>query len=740
MHPVMVYLLKMVICSSILFAYYRFALFNKKFHVWNRFYLLAITGVSILAPFIEIPILETSRPEFRHVATAMPWHIESVYIIDNNTAPAISTNTESTVAYHTPTLLDNLKQIPLTNVITFLYITICLFFFTKLLAEILRLNKLYKRSPGAPYIEKVEFVITELKNAPFSFFNRLYWRSDINPTDITGKRILKHEMVHINEKHSYDKLFMNVVLAVFWINPVFWLIRKELSMIHEFLADSQSVEEHDGDAFARMILQVVNVKHSNLTNPFFSSQIKRRLQMITTSTHSKYSYLRRIAGLALLISATFSVMLTVSKSHAQKNKEDNGKLKSKSATVKNINNTDSIFINNIYIDTLLTHDKINAIKKDSVINIRIKSATNTDSASSVDLQVATIDMDNMTRNFRAKVIGDSNQVVFVNGSVAFAGLDKKNLAELKVELSDLKDKLMFTLDSQKIVFKNNDLDFKMAWAKSLRNTQQAAKEAGRLKGVAGKKLHVLNNPILIDSSKTKFIINGQYLNIDSIIQSGTFNIDNLTANFKNSAVELEKVFADLEKNNVSVRLRGKQSTDKQPLYILNGIPIDGDISNIISDDIETVNILKDASAAALYGSLAENGAVVVTTKKGKSGQSKEAWKTFNGGYRDVVVKGYATYNSKRNVTKKLKVNKSSMTYTETTVYEDKDREDQVKTIENSYKKPYYILNGRQVDRKALNNLDPQTIRNVQVYKRENEIKRYYAPEGTDAVIVVNSRQ
>lgn len=739
MHPVLVYLLKMVICSSILFAYYRFALYNKKFHVWNRFYLLAITGVSILAPFIEIPILETSRPEFRQVATAMPWHIESVYIIDNST-PAISTDSQGTIAYHQPTLLDNLKQIPISDVITFLYITICVFFFAKLLAEILRLNKLYKHSPGAPYIEKVEFVITELKNAPFSFFNRLYWRSDINPTDITGKRILKHEMVHINEKHSYDKLFMNIVLAIFWINPVFWLIRKELSMIHEFLADSQSVEEHDGDAFARMILQVVNVKHSPITNPFFSSQIKRRLQMITTSTQSKYSYLRRIAGLALLASATFSVMLTVSQSHAQKSKDEK-ELKSKSATVKNINSTDSIFINNVYIDKLLPQDKLNAIKKDSVINIRIKSAANTDSATSVDLQVATIDMDNMTRSFKAKVIGDSNQVAFVNGSVVFAGLDKKNIAELKVELSNLKDKLLFSLDSQKIVFKNSGNDFNVNWARGLKGLKEEGslkKEKARLK-VSGLR-SLSSNSFYFDSTNSKFIINGISINLDSALKSEGISEESL--DFKKSKIALEKAFASI---NVDTRLRGKVSLNEgdQPLYIVDGFPITGTLSSLNSDNIETVTVLKDASSTALYGDKAANGAIIVTTKKAKSGQNLPfvvQGRALNQRAKEIAtVQGYA-YNSKRTVSKKLKVNKSSMTYTETTVYEDSDKESQVKTIENSSKKPYYILNGRQVDRKALNNLDPQTIRNVQVYKRDHEIKRYYAPEGTDAVIVVNSKQ
>src|SRR5690606_23974736 len=68
----------------------------------------------------------------------------------------------------------------------------------------------------------------------------------------------------------------------------------------------------------------------------------------------------------------------------------------------------------------------------------------------------------------------------------------------------------------------------------------------------------------------------------------------------------------------AVRIRGFTSitNDNAPLYVVDGAPYEGVLSNINPDDIESISILKDASATALYGARAANGVVLVTTKRG----------------------------------------------------------------------------------------------------------------------------
>ena len=72
-----------------------------------------------------------------------------------------------------------------------------------------------------------------------------------------------------------------------------------------------------------------------------------------------------------------------------------------------------------------------------------------------------------------------------------------------------------------------------------------------------------------------------------------------------------------------VLIRGNRSitNSNEPLYVIDGVPLSGNIGMLSSDDIETMSVLKGASAAALYGSQGQNGAIIITTKRGKSGQT-----------------------------------------------------------------------------------------------------------------------
>ena len=78
---------------------------------------------------------------------------------------------------------------------------------------------------------------------------------------------------------------------------------------------------------------------------------------------------------------------------------------------------------------------------------------------------------------------------------------------------------------------------------------------------------------------------------------------------------------------ISVRIRGASSisSGNDPLYIVDGIPVEGALNNLSANDIENMTILKDASSAAIYGSRANNGVVLITTKTGHSGEAKVSY-------------------------------------------------------------------------------------------------------------------
>ncbi|MCC8154451.1 MAG: TonB-dependent receptor, partial [Tannerellaceae bacterium] len=74
--------------------------------------------------------------------------------------------------------------------------------------------------------------------------------------------------------------------------------------------------------------------------------------------------------------------------------------------------------------------------------------------------------------------------------------------------------------------------------------------------------------------------------------------------------------------SVVIRGVGSLRAGTQPLYIVDGIPVEGGLQDLSTVDIESIEILKDASSASIYGSRGSNGVVLVTTKKGSSGKAK----------------------------------------------------------------------------------------------------------------------
>ena len=91
---------------------------------------------------------------------------------------------------------------------------------------------------------------------------------------------------------------------------------------------------------------------------------------------------------------------------------------------------------------------------------------------------------------------------------------------------------------------------------------------------------------------------------------------------------------------MSVRIRGQLSVSggSDPLYVVDGFPITGGIGALNPDEIEDISILKDAASTSLYGSRAANGVVLITTKRGKNGQTNVSFSTY-AGIQKVPQKG-----------------------------------------------------------------------------------------------------
>lgn len=272
------YLLKVMLCSGILFGYYLLALRNKKFHLYNRFYLLSSILLSWIIPLLKI--------NFWEEATSKPQVITLLSVVANGNR-FVEEKSNYTWTWNAAIL--------------FVCAFVSVLFLIRFVRAIVKIRMLILKNPSSKW-KDINFVFTNVKGTPFSFFKNIFWNTEIDLHSSQGGQILKHELTHVREAHTVDKIFLSIVLIVGWYNPFIWLIRKELNMIHEFIADKKTVAQGDTASFAAMLLKSAYPQYSfPLANAFFYSPVKRRLLMLTSSKKTSFTYVRRIAILPLLM-------------------------------------------------------------------------------------------------------------------------------------------------------------------------------------------------------------------------------------------------------------------------------------------------------------------------------------------------------------------------------------------------------------------------------------------------------
>ena len=124
------------------------------------------------------------------------------------------------------------------------------------------------------------------------------------------------------------------------------------------------------------------------------------------------------------------------------------------------------------------------------------------------------------------------------------------------------------------------------------------------------------------STKGTFTGSASVMKADKIEKRQVSNVSNALA----GAVAGVQILSDNGQpgESAKVRIRGVGSINAgmEPLYVVDGVPYDGDLSSINSADIETMTVLKDAASTALYGARGANGIIMITTKKGTSGKAR----------------------------------------------------------------------------------------------------------------------
>ena len=276
MSPFIDYLLKTFLVSGILYGYYHISLRDKRFHQWNRFYLLSAVVLSLTLPLIHITV-HTQHATDNRVLIALWEAINRGHTVGVQASPVA-------------------RQVDLS---WYVYTGIVLLQLAVLVWRLGTLGYLYRRSPHLR-LDKITLVETQDKGTPFSFFHWIFWNRRVELDSQEGQHILRHELTHVQQGHTLDKLLLQLCCIVFFPIVFFYLIRRELQLIHEFLADKEATGDGDLEGYARLLVsQAFSASPHAFTNSFFQHPLKRRIAMITRLSNPRYAYLRKIALLPL---------------------------------------------------------------------------------------------------------------------------------------------------------------------------------------------------------------------------------------------------------------------------------------------------------------------------------------------------------------------------------------------------------------------------------------------------------
>ncbi|MGO1585545.1 MAG: M56 family metallopeptidase, partial [Mesonia sp.] len=137
-----------------------------------------------------------------------------------------------------------------------------------------------------------------------TFYNQIFMGDEI-PAE-QRDYILRHELVHVSQKHSLDLLFFEVLKLIFWFHPAIYAYQKQLSSLHEYIADEAVTRHTSKKQYYQNLLNVAFGTHQiSFINQFFNhSLIKKRILMLQkskSSTRAKLKYLIVLPLIALML-------------------------------------------------------------------------------------------------------------------------------------------------------------------------------------------------------------------------------------------------------------------------------------------------------------------------------------------------------------------------------------------------------------------------------------------------------
>jgi len=325
---------KYILAAALMVVFYWF-LFREKASFNNcRMYLLSIAVVAILISQFSI-VVYTPPAEIVEIEAVQAMPIFSNNQSATSQAQVLAASTESTER-----LVESNKYLALLtvkNIALAVYIIVTSVLFVLLFVQLFRILALKRRGKltvkdGFEMVESAEIP------TPFSFYKTIFLSQNLTGSKL--EMILKHEQWHIKHRHYLDVFIIEILVRLFWFNPVLWWVRRELSNVSEFHADRSVLDEgHNLYKYQTVILEEVMENNPYLANGFNNSFTKKRFIIMKNKYQTRYVMLRRALILPFFIGIFSLLCFTTGKSEVKynvKNPGENDYLTKKSQIVDTI--------------------------------------------------------------------------------------------------------------------------------------------------------------------------------------------------------------------------------------------------------------------------------------------------------------------------------------------------------------------------------------------------------------------
>ena len=277
MTPFLLYIGRAGLYLGLFYAFYLLVMRRTTFFRFNRVLLLAGSYLCLLLPFIPLKTVSASALSSELTMTGVG-------------------------AADVPRELS--ASFPWKEALLALYLAGALVTLALYLLSAWKMGRLIRRGESTP-MEGCTLVLLEGEMSSFSWGRKVVMsRKDLreNPA------IFTHEKMHVRRRHSLDLLLFLPLQILFWWNPLVWITREELRLLHEYEAD-EGVIQNGIDATQYQLLLVrkaVGEQRFTLASGFQHAKLKNRITMMlkpTTSGWMRYAYLAMIPTLAALMYA-----------------------------------------------------------------------------------------------------------------------------------------------------------------------------------------------------------------------------------------------------------------------------------------------------------------------------------------------------------------------------------------------------------------------------------------------------